>query len=158
MSTGVVSNALLCFVVARQCSRRTLSNSGPTPRNLYIVNLAIADLGLCVLVMPFTLVSLLRTRWTLGVLLCKLVPVAQGTNITVSAGTITAIALDRLVASTLCIYLNKFNCIRLENLRNMMLVISKPQISLLITSDGLPFNTYFTRTLRIFKEGKRVSQ
>lgn len=93
----MVSNALLCFVVVRQCSRRTISNSGPTPRNLYIVNLAVADLGLCLLVMPFTLVSMLRTRWTLGALLCKLVPVAQGTNITVSAGTISAIALDRSV-------------------------------------------------------------
>ncbi|XP_054258645.1 neuropeptide Y receptor type 2-like [Macrosteles quadrilineatus] len=95
ITSGVVSNALLCFVVARQCSRRTMSNSGPTPRNLYIVNLAIADLGLCLLVMPFTLISLLRTEWTLGVFLCKMVPVAQGTNITVSAGTISAIALDR---------------------------------------------------------------
>ncbi|KAG8287364.1 neuropeptide Y receptor activity protein [Homalodisca vitripennis] len=95
ITSGVVSNALLCFVVARQCSRRTISNSGPTPRNLYIVNLAVADLGLCLLVMPFTLVSLLRMRWTLGVVMCKMVPVAQGTNITVSAGTISAIALDR---------------------------------------------------------------
>ncbi|XP_075238325.1 neuropeptide Y receptor type 2-like [Lycorma delicatula] len=95
MTSGVVSNALVCFVVGRQCARKRLSNTGPTPRNLYIVNLAIADMALCLICMPFTLVSLLRRRWTLGLVLCKLVPVLQGANISVSAGTITAIALDR---------------------------------------------------------------
>lgn len=95
MTSGVVSNALVCFVVIRQCSKKTISTSGPTPRNLYIVNLAIADIALCLICMPFTLVSLLRRRWTLGVVLCKMVPVVQGANIMVSAGTITAIALDR---------------------------------------------------------------
>lgn len=95
MTSGVVSNALVCFVVIRQCSKKTISSSGPTPRNLYIVNLAIADIALCLVCMPFTLVSLLRRRWTLGVVLCKMVPVVQGANIMVSAGTITAIALDR---------------------------------------------------------------
>lgn len=36
-----------------------------------------------------------RRQWTLGSTLCKLVPALQGTNIMVSVGTITAIALDR---------------------------------------------------------------
>lgn len=95
MAWGIVSNCLVCFVVTKQCSRKTIANNGPSPRNLYIVNLAIADFLLCVVCMPFTLVSLLRRRWTLGVLLCKLVPIAQGANIIVSSGTIAAIAFDR---------------------------------------------------------------
>ncbi|KAK9501346.1 hypothetical protein O3M35_012082 [Rhynocoris fuscipes] len=94
MTSGVVSNALVCFVVARQCARKH-HQAGPSPRNMYIVNLAVADLALCLVCMPFTLVSILKRRWTLGLVLCKLVPAIQGANIMVSAGTITAIALDR---------------------------------------------------------------
>lgn len=36
-----------------------------------------------------------RRQWTLGSTLCKLVPALQGTNVMVSVGTITVIALDR---------------------------------------------------------------
>lgn len=95
MSWGIIANALLCFIVARQCTRKTVTNNGPSPRNLYIVNLAIADLLLCIICMPFTLFSLLKRRWTMGIVLCKMVPIVQGTNIMVSSATITAIAFDR---------------------------------------------------------------
>ncbi|XP_039300481.1 neuropeptide F receptor [Nilaparvata lugens] len=96
MTSGVVSNALVCFVVGRQCARKRSSGAAsPSPRNMYIVNLAVADIALCLVCMPFTLISLLKRRWTLGSMLCKLVPVLQGANISVSAGTIAAIALDR---------------------------------------------------------------
>lgn len=95
MSWGIIANSLLCFIVARQCTRKTMTNNGPSPRNLYIVNLAVADLLLCIICMPFTLFSLLKRRWTLGIVLCKMVPIVQGTNIMVSSGTITAIAFDR---------------------------------------------------------------
>lgn len=80
MASGIVSNLLVCFVVMRQCARRKtdLGSSGPKSRNLYIVNLAVADLALCCICMPFTLICLLQQRWTLGSLLCKLVPVVQG--------------------------------------------------------------------------------
>ncbi|XP_014291375.3 neuropeptide F receptor [Halyomorpha halys] len=94
MTAGVFCNALVCFVVARQCARKH-HQAGPSPRNMYIVNLALADLLLCLVCMPFTLVSILKRRWTLGLLLCKMVPAIQGANIMVSAGTISAIALDR---------------------------------------------------------------
>lgn len=95
ISWGLISNCLLSFVVTRQCTRKTMTNNGPSPRNLYIVNLAVADLLLCIICMPFTLLALLRRRWFLGSLMCKLVPVIQGSNIMVSSGTITAIAFDR---------------------------------------------------------------
>ncbi|XP_065224090.1 neuropeptide Y receptor type 2-like isoform X2 [Planococcus citri] len=95
MSWGIIANVLLCFIVVRQCMRKNMTNNGPSPRNLYIVNLAIADMLLCMICMPFTLFSLLKRRWTLGILLCKMVPIVQGTNIMVSSGTITAIAFDR---------------------------------------------------------------
>ncbi|KAL0277603.1 UNVERIFIED_CONTAM: hypothetical protein PYX00_004836 [Menopon gallinae] len=99
MLSGIVSNLLVCFVVTRQCLRKriTLGSSGPKSRNLYVANLAVADLALCCICMPFTLITLIEYEWRFGSVLCKLVPVVQGTNIMVSAGTITAIAFDRYV-------------------------------------------------------------
>lgn len=85
---GLVTNILVSFVVARRKQMHTA-------RNLYIVNLTISDISLCLICMPFTLIKILRTQWTLGPVLCKLVSVLQGTNIMVSVGTITVIALDR---------------------------------------------------------------
>lgn len=92
---GLVSNILVCFVVFRQCGKKNVPSQGPSPRNLYIVNLAFADIIMCVVCMPFTLWALMSRRWTWGLIMCKTVPAAQGANITVSACTITAIALDR---------------------------------------------------------------
>lgn len=85
---GVCANLLLCFVVVRKSQMHT-------PRNLYIVNLSISDMTMCMICMPFTLISILRREWRLGSFLCKLVPVLEGTNIMISIGTITMIALER---------------------------------------------------------------
>ncbi|CAH0387019.1 unnamed protein product [Bemisia tabaci] len=88
LAVGVVANCVVCFVVVRRAQMQT-------PRNIYIVNLAVSDLTLCLICMPFTLAKLLRRSWVLGACMCKLVPFIQGTNIMVSIGTITVIALDR---------------------------------------------------------------
>lgn len=85
---GLITNILVSFVVARRKQMHTA-------RNLYIVNLTVSDISLCLICMPFTLVMILRRHWTLGPILCKLVSLLQGTNIMVSVGTITVIALDR---------------------------------------------------------------
>ncbi len=85
---GVCANLLVCFVVARKSQMHT-------PRNLYIVNLSISDMTMCVICMPFTLITILRREWRLGSILCKLVPILEGSNIMISIGTITLIALDR---------------------------------------------------------------
>ncbi|KAK9512638.1 hypothetical protein O3M35_001016 [Rhynocoris fuscipes] len=85
---GISANLIVSFVVARRPQMHTA-------RNLYIVNLTVSDMTLCLVCMPFTLVSILRRQWTMGTVLCKMVPALQGTNIMVSIGTITVIALDR---------------------------------------------------------------
>ncbi|XP_074641406.1 neuropeptide F receptor-like [Tubulanus polymorphus] len=85
---GASGNGLVCFVVARNPHMRT-------PRNIFIINLAISDLTLCLFTQPFNLVKLLFKEWALGVFMCKFVSMAQGTNVFVSTISITAIALDR---------------------------------------------------------------
>ncbi|XP_025412492.1 neuropeptide F receptor-like isoform X2 [Sipha flava] len=88
MTVGLSANLTVIYVVARRAQMHT-------SRNLYIVNLAISDMTLCLVCMPFTLTSILRHQWSMGTVFCKLVPLLQGTNIMVSVGTITVIAIDR---------------------------------------------------------------
>ncbi|XP_076043058.1 neuropeptide Y receptor type 2-like [Oratosquilla oratoria] len=87
---GVVGNLMVGWVIWRKKAMRT-------PRNLYIINLTVSDLSMCLVCMPFTLVSLLYKDWALGGFICKLIPVLQCTNILVSTATIVAIAADRYV-------------------------------------------------------------
>lgn len=68
-----------------------------TARNLFILNLAISDLLLCLVTMPLTLVEILSKYWPLGrqPIVCKMIGTLQATSIFVSTISITAIALDR---------------------------------------------------------------
>lgn len=68
-----------------------------TARNIFIVNLAVSDLLLCVITMPLTLVEILTKYWPLGqqIFVCKMIGTLQATSIFVSTISITAIALDR---------------------------------------------------------------
>nr|AKQ63068.1 orphan G-protein coupled receptor 62 [Platynereis dumerilii] len=85
---GALGNGLVCFVVARNSSMRT-------PRNIFIINLAISDLTLCLFTQPFNLLKVSMSMWSLGGFMCKFVPMFAGTNVFVSTISITAIALDR---------------------------------------------------------------
>ena len=53
---GATGNLLVILVVVRNRAMRT-------PRNVYIVNLAISDLMLCLITMPLTLVEILYMTW-----------------------------------------------------------------------------------------------
>jgi uncharacterized protein (DUF2062 family) len=50
---------MVIYVVARNASMRTA-------RNIFIVNLAISDLMLCLITMPLTLVEILYLTWQFG--------------------------------------------------------------------------------------------
>ncbi|KAL3183166.1 hypothetical protein MRX96_006935 [Rhipicephalus microplus] len=86
--TGATGNGLVCLAVARRPKMRTA-------RNLLIVNLAAADLLLCLFTMPFSLVEIALKIWPLGGTTCKLVAGLQATSVFVSTLSITAIAIDR---------------------------------------------------------------
>jgi len=91
---GLVTNIALIAVILGKTVHRT-------PKNLYILNLGISGISTCIICLPPTLTQCLYGgKWFLGLVACKLVPTMQGTNILVSAGTITAIAVDRWVSIT----------------------------------------------------------
>ena len=86
--TGACGNGLVCIAVSRKPAMRTA-------RNVYIINLAISDLILCLFTMPFTLIEIVLRFWPLGTMTCKLVAGLEATSIFVSTISITAIAIDR---------------------------------------------------------------
>jgi neuropeptide F receptor len=87
---GSFGNGLVVVAVVRKPAMRTA-------RNLFIVNLAVSDLLLCLVTMPLTLMEVLTIYWPLGThdLPCKMLGALQATSIFVSTISITAIALDR---------------------------------------------------------------
>ncbi|GLH06576.1 Neuropeptide F receptor [Gryllus bimaculatus] len=87
---GAAGNSLVVCVVVRKRSMRTA-------RNMFIVNLAVSDLLLCLITMPFTLMEIITKYWPLGRhdFVCKMVGTLQATSIFVSSVSNTAIALDR---------------------------------------------------------------
>ncbi|XP_018022277.1 prolactin-releasing peptide receptor-like [Hyalella azteca] len=85
---GIFGNCLVCYVVFKNKHMQTVTN-------FFIANLALADILLCVLAVPFTPLYFAMGRWAFGRVLCKLVPVTQGTSVYVSTLTLMSIAVDR---------------------------------------------------------------
>ncbi|KAK5848093.1 hypothetical protein PBY51_005741 [Eleginops maclovinus] len=85
---GVLGNSLVIYVIYRFKTLRTVTN-------FFIANLAVADLLVNTLCLPFTLVYTLQGEWKFGGALCFLLPYAQGLAVHVSTVTLNVIALDR---------------------------------------------------------------
>ncbi|CAL8071849.1 unnamed protein product [Calicophoron daubneyi] len=88
---GSCGAVLVLYAVIRRPRMRTA-------RNLFIANLALSDLILCLFTQPFNLLRSLYWHydWILGQVMCKAVAMTQAANIFVSTISIIAIALDRM--------------------------------------------------------------
>ncbi|CAL1263159.1 unnamed protein product [Larinioides sclopetarius] len=76
-----------------------LNRSMRTTINLYLVNLAVADLLICICCMWVPLAnSITKPLYSLGSFICKLNPFAQMTCLTASVLTLSAISCDRFIA------------------------------------------------------------
>ncbi|XP_012230035.2 prolactin-releasing peptide receptor isoform X1 [Linepithema humile] len=87
---GIFGNVLVVFVVIRNRQMHTVTN-------LFIANLALSDVLLCVLAVPFTPLYTFLGGWIFGRTLCHLVPYAQGVSVYISTLTLTSIAIDRFL-------------------------------------------------------------
>lgn len=85
---GIFGNVLVCYVVGRNKAMQTVTN-------FFITNLALADILLCALAVPFTPLYTFLGEWIFGRVLCHLVAYAQGTSVYISTLTLTSIAIDR---------------------------------------------------------------
>ncbi|CAL8355789.1 unnamed protein product [Merluccius merluccius] len=85
---GLLGNALVIYMILRYKNMRTVTN-------FFIANLALADLLVDTLCLPFTLVYTLLDEWKFGAVLCHMVPYAQALSVHVSILTMAVIALER---------------------------------------------------------------
>lgn len=91
-SISLVGNGLVCYIVLAFKRMRTVTN-------IFIVNLAIGDVMMATLCIPFTFVSnLVLEYWPFGAAMCPVVGYAQAVTVFTSAYTLIAISIDRYVA------------------------------------------------------------
>ena len=90
IAAGSFGNLLVVSAVAHQPKLRT-------QRNVFIINLAISDLLLCLVTTPLTLIEIVNDHWPLGdsEAGCKASGGLQAVSVFVSTLSITVIALDR---------------------------------------------------------------
>ncbi|XP_015792452.1 neuropeptide Y receptor type 2-like [Tetranychus urticae] len=88
IASGLISNSILILVILTTPSLRS-------PNVLLLCNLFVADVTYTLFSMPFTLTTILNRSWPLGKFLCKTIPFVQTNTAFVTAGTVTAIAIDR---------------------------------------------------------------
>ncbi|CAF1107044.1 unnamed protein product [Rotaria sordida] len=88
---GTIGNLLVIIVIQRNRSMRTVTN-------MFIMNLAAADLLVLVFCLPATAVQDVTKTWFFGLILCKFVNYIQNMSISVSVLTLMAISVERYQA------------------------------------------------------------
>lgn len=89
---AVLGNSVVVYVVCSSEKMRTVTN-------YFIANLAIGDLCMAILCVPFSFISTLILKyWPFGGTLCVAVNYLQAVSVFVSAYTLVAISLDRYLA------------------------------------------------------------
>ncbi|VDK33624.1 unnamed protein product [Gongylonema pulchrum] len=66
-------------------------------RNIFLLNLIITDLLLCVSAIPVTPWYALTKNWSFGALMCRLMPLSNSCSVFVTSWSLMAIAIDKFV-------------------------------------------------------------
>ncbi|XP_078370997.1 neuropeptide FF receptor 1-like isoform X1 [Oculina patagonica] len=85
---GSVGNVMVCAVVYRNQRMQTAMN-------LFLVNLAVWDILVCLFNIPFTLIYNQLKSWPFGIFWCKTMPTLQVMNLSASTGSLVAITIER---------------------------------------------------------------
>jgi neuropeptide Y receptor len=123
---GVFGNVLVCYVVGRNRAMQTVTN-------FFITNLALSDILLCALAVPFTPLYTFLGQWIFGRVLCRLVSCAQGVSVYISTLTLTSIAIDRFF-----VIIYPFQQ-RMQLITCLIIIFSIWMFSLIVT---LPYGIY----------------
>ncbi|ESO87745.1 hypothetical protein LOTGIDRAFT_127250 [Lottia gigantea] len=107
---GFIGNLLVVIVIGRYKQLHTVTN-------IFIVNLALADIALCLFNLPFQLHYQIKDYWSFGRVLCHVINPTFGVPVFVSSLSILAIAVDRFI---LIVYPFKP---RMTNFQAMVLVV-----------------------------------
>ncbi|KAL3076762.1 hypothetical protein niasHS_011499 [Heterodera schachtii] len=85
---GLLGNLAIVLVTVQCRQLRSV-------QNIFILNLAISDVIVCLLSLPFTPVSYIYKEWLFGSAICHLLPMVQAASVFVSTFSLSAIAIDR---------------------------------------------------------------
>ncbi|EFA02911.1 cholecystokinin receptor [Tribolium castaneum] len=88
---AVIGNTLVILTLVKNQRMRTITN-------LFLLNLAVSDLLLGVLCIPFTLIGTLLRHFVFGEVMCKLLPFLQACSVSVGVWTLVAISVERYYA------------------------------------------------------------
>jgi len=89
---AVTGNSLVIYIIIFKRMR--------TVTNMYIANLAMADVIIGLLAIPFQFQAILLQRWTLPAFLCKFCPFVSSLSVNVSVLTLVMISIDRFKGIT----------------------------------------------------------
>ncbi len=87
---SLLGNSLVCFVIFKNRRLHTVTN-------MFIANLAISDILITVLNIPFNIVRNIFEDWPFGKFMCSFVNIILMTSVYVSTFTMAAIAIDRYI-------------------------------------------------------------
>ncbi|XP_054166956.1 RYamide receptor-like [Oppia nitens] len=86
---AIIGNGFIIYIVLKEKRMQTVTN-------FFILNLAVGDLLMAVLCIPFTFVAdLLLHYWPFGSFMCVIVGYSQVVSVFISAYTLIAISIDR---------------------------------------------------------------
>lgn len=85
---AVIGNGIVCYLVMSSSRMRTVTN-------YFIMNLAVGDMLITILCVPFTSLATLKQYWPFGSLMCLIVNYSSALSVFVSAYTLVAISIDR---------------------------------------------------------------
>ncbi|XP_050293424.1 RYamide receptor [Anthonomus grandis grandis] len=85
---SLVGNLCVCYIVMQSPRMRTVTN-------YFILNLAIGDILISLLCVPFTSVTIMLQYWPFGAFMCPLVNYVSTLSVFVSAYTLVAISIDK---------------------------------------------------------------
>lgn len=88
MAVSLFGNLMVVYVVIRHRRLRSVTYT-------FLVNIALSDLLMTCLNIPFSVSRVLMDHWPFGDFLCSLVPFVQTVSVYVSSMTMAAIAVDR---------------------------------------------------------------
>uniref|UniRef100_A0A0N5B7L1 G_PROTEIN_RECEP_F1_2 domain-containing protein n=1 Tax=Strongyloides papillosus TaxID=174720 RepID=A0A0N5B7L1_STREA len=87
---GIIGNFIIAWLTLKNKSLQTV-------QNIFILNLVISDIVVCIFSVPVTPITLIFKSWYFGNLMCHLMPLAQAAATFVSTLSLSAIAIDRYI-------------------------------------------------------------
>lgn len=89
---AVGGNGIVVYIIFAYQRMRTVTN-------FFIVNLAVGDILIAILCIPFTFISnFVLQHWPFGSVMCIIVSYSQAVSVFISAYTLVAISIDRYIA------------------------------------------------------------